>query len=69
MKLKFVVEVEVERISGKFAGKDEVAAEIEQWLSDADYGQVSGVGADGDSEYETIAFDVSWEEGSERGRG
>lgn len=38
MRLKFVVEVEVERISGKFAGKDEVAAEIEQWLSDADYG-------------------------------
>ena len=59
MKFTFTLTVEVERVSGKFAPKDE----IEQWLLDeivsADPGEVSGVGADGDTEYEVISWEVT----------
>lgn len=49
--MQFTVTVSYERTQGKFAGRDEIAEIIEQALQDADI-DISGIGADGDSEYE-----------------
>jgi hypothetical protein len=46
--------VELERESGKFAGKDEVADEL---ISLIDGESISNVGADGDSVYNVIAVE------------
>jgi hypothetical protein len=58
MRFTFEVTVEVERLEGKFASRDE----IEQYLFDEIEGaapsEVSGVGADGDSTYEVTSFVV-----------
>jgi hypothetical protein len=59
MRFEFKVSVEVERESGKFASRDEIAEELRTALADADPGQVSGVGADGDSYYNTIEWEVN----------
>ena len=59
MKLTFTVEVEVERIQGKFAGKDEIGEMIVEMIEGANEGTVEGVGADGDSEYEIVSWDVN----------
>lgn len=58
MKFEFTVSVEAERVSGKFAGKDEVGEKIQEMLDNANEGSVSGVGADGDSEYEITDWAV-----------
>ena len=55
----FVIEVELERESGKFASRDELIDEIKEWLEDANQGTVDGVGADGDSVYEVTEWSVS----------
>lgn len=48
-----ILEVEVERTEGKFASRDEIAEAIQEALSGAAEGEsLSGLGADGDSEYE-----------------
>jgi hypothetical protein len=56
----FQVTVEVERISGKFATREEISepimAELESAASGAD---VSGLGPDGDSEYEITDYNVN----------
>ncbi len=59
MKFRFEVEVEVERIEGKFAGRDEIEDQIFEWLTNADEGQIDGIGADGSSQYETIDWSVN----------
>lgn len=59
MNLRFVVEVEVERESGKFASKDDVREEITQWLEDANQGEISGIGSDSDSIYNVTDWTVS----------
>jgi len=59
MKFTFTVEVEVERIQGKFATRDEIEATIQEWLEGANEGSVDGVGADGESEYEVADWAVS----------
>jgi hypothetical protein len=47
------LEVEVERTEGKFASRDEIAEAIQEALANAGEGEsLSGLGADGDSEYE-----------------
>lgn len=56
----FVVRVELRRESGKFAARDELVTAITEQLEQAAEEGVSGVGADGDSEY--VADDVSVEE-------
>lgn len=56
---KFVVEVTVERIEGKFAGRDEMADAITDMLDGANEGGISGIGADGSSEYEITDWSVS----------
>lgn len=58
-KFTFTVEVEVERISGKFAARDEIEEQIREAIEGADPGSVDGVGADGDTEYEIVTFEVS----------
>ncbi len=48
-----VIEVEVERTEGKFASRDEIAEAIQEALANAGEGDsLSGLGADGSSEYE-----------------
>jgi hypothetical protein len=59
MRFRFLVEAEVERESGKFAGREDVAAELRDALEAADPADVSGVGADGDSVYNVIEWEVS----------
>ena len=59
MEFEFKVRVVVERESGKFAGRDEIQAELQDALESADPGSVDGVGADGDTVYNVIEFEVS----------
>lgn len=54
----FTVTVEVERDSGKFASRDDIAEQLRDELERADPGTVSGVGADGSSEYTVTRFEV-----------
>lgn len=56
----FTVEVEVERLQGKFATRDEIAQELQQEIEGADPSSIGGLGADGDSEYETVGFYVNY---------
>lgn len=58
MRFTFTVHVEVERESGKFAGRDEIAEQIRDAISDADPGEIGDVGADGDSSYSVTAWEV-----------
>lgn len=60
MRVTLTVEVEVDRISGKFASKEEIKEALADEIERADPGQVSGVGADGDSEYEITSWTVNW---------
>jgi hypothetical protein len=59
MKFTYTVEVEVERDYGLFASRDEISEEIKDALEGADPGEVSGVGANGDSTYSVVSFDVT----------
>ena len=58
MKFTFTVTVEVERIEGKFAPKDEIADALRDEIESANPGSVDGVGADGDTSYEVTEFTV-----------
>lgn len=58
MKFRFEVFVEVERVQGKFASRDEVEDTIREMLEQANEGTVDGVGADGDTEYEINDWSV-----------
>jgi hypothetical protein len=55
---KFTVTVELDRESGKFASRDEMAEQITDALESADPGYVSGIGAYGDSEYSVTDWTV-----------
>lgn len=57
-RVRIEVTVELERQSGKFVSKDDLAAEIEAWIEGANEGEVSGVGADGDSIYDVVDWTV-----------
>lgn len=52
MKFRFNVTIEVERIEGKFATRDEIADYLRDELESAIPGEVDGVGADGDTRYD-----------------
>lgn len=54
----FTVAVELERVSGKFASRDEMADEIIAQIEGSDPGYLDGLGADGDSAYETTDWTV-----------
>jgi hypothetical protein len=56
---KVEIEVVVERVEGKFASRDEIAEAIQDTLANAGEGDsLSGIGADGTSEYEIISSTV-----------
>lgn len=51
MRIELRVTVEVSRESGKFASRDEVEQAVVEAVEGADFGEVSGIGADGESVY------------------
>jgi hypothetical protein len=56
---KVELEIVVERIEGKFASRDEIADAINEALASAAEGEsLSGIGADGTSEYEIVSSTV-----------
>lgn len=60
MRLSFTVEVEVERMTGKFASKDEVREVLEEAITEGIEGaDLSSLGADSESEYEVSSVDVN----------
>lgn len=61
MNITLTVEVEVERVQGKFAARDEIVEALLSELEMANPGSISGVGADGMSEYEVVSFEVEEE--------
>lgn len=61
-RFRFVVEVELERVEGKFAGRDEMSDAIQNALDDANPSSVDGIGSDGTSNYEVVGWDVNEEE-------
>ncbi len=63
----FLVEVEVERMEGKFASRDELADWLLEAIEGSDPGSFSG-GQDGTSEYETVSFEVTEQEQEKRSR-
>ena len=56
MEFTFTVQVEVSRVTGKFASRDEIAAQIQEALDNANPGSLTG---DNGGEYETVTWDVS----------
>lgn len=58
MRIKITVEVEVERIQGKFAPKDEIEENILDAVESANPQSISAIGADGTSEYEVTDWMV-----------
>ena len=59
MRFTFVVEVEVERVHGKFATRDEIASQIQEALEEADPGQYD---MENEGEYTTESWDVNEQE-------
>lgn len=53
----FMVNVTLERESGKFMARDEMSEQLIEWIEGADQGQVDG-GPDGDSVYTVTDFSV-----------
>lgn len=54
----FLVTVEAERESGKFASRDEIAEALITALEEADPGEIDGIGADSESTYNTVTWEV-----------
>jgi seryl-tRNA(Sec) selenium transferase len=63
MRLTFTVEVEVERITGKFASRDELAEQMVNAIEGADEGTWYG---DNEGEYETTSWSAAYNEGENR---
>lgn len=55
MKFIFRVEVEVERLQGKFASRDELFEQVSEALSDANPNTITG---ENDGEYEVTTWEV-----------
>lgn len=55
---KFLVTVEVERIAGQFASRDDIYGELETALMDANPSEINGLGANGNSDYEVTMWEV-----------
>lgn len=61
MIVRVVVEVEVKHVRGKFVGREEITEVVLDELERADPSYLSGMGSDGDSEYDIEAWAVSEE--------
>jgi hypothetical protein len=59
MRFKYIVEVEVERESGKFASRDEINDVLVEALGEAESADLDGLGSDGESVYTITSFEVS----------
>jgi hypothetical protein len=59
MRVRIVVEAELQHVTGKFAARDEVEEILIDELENVDPGEVSGVGEDGETEYEIVDWQVS----------
>lgn len=57
MTFQFEVTIETQRVSGKFASRDEIVEAITEALESLDV-DLYGLGVDGDSEYELLDVDV-----------
>lgn len=68
MNVTFQVEIHLERVGGKFAPRDEVVSMLRDQLELAAGEGVSGVGADGETEYEATDFTVEEVERPKAGR-
>lgn len=55
--LTITIDVEYEHVSGRFASKEDVAAELMVNLDNP--GEVSGIGAEGNTTYEITMWEVS----------
>jgi hypothetical protein len=55
---EFLVRVELERESGKFASRDDIAERLLESIEAADPGEIDGVGADGESVYTIVEWSV-----------
>ena len=58
MRFTYTVEVEVQRVQGKFATREEIAAQIQEALEGADPGSMTG---DNEGEYEVADWSVNEE--------
>lgn len=58
MRFEMKVYVEVERLEGKFASRDEIEQAITDALHDANPSQFDGLGADAASSYEVSNWEV-----------
>lgn len=56
MRFNFAIEVEVERTEGKFASKDELQEQIQEWLEQANQGTLEG---ENGGQYEVTEWDVT----------
>lgn len=66
-RFSFTVDVEIERVQGKFATRDEIEQAIRTALEEVESNiDVSGIGPDGDSEYEVVSCDVNEAEVAKR---
>lgn len=56
MQFEFTVKVEVERVEGKFAGRDELEEQIQEAIDGADPGSIEG---ESGGSYDVLTWDVS----------
>jgi hypothetical protein len=68
MNVTFEVEIQLERVGGKFAPREEVVDALREQLEQAAGEGVSGVGADGDTEYEASDYTITEIERPKAGR-
>lgn len=59
MRFKIEVEVEVERLEGKFATRAEIEEEIQDIIQSADPGSIDGVGPDSATNYGIVFWEAS----------
>jgi hypothetical protein len=59
MNFAFTITIEVDRVQGKFASRDEIEGLLIEAIEDIGATDLTGIGADGNSEYEISDF--SWE--------
>lgn len=56
MRFRFEIDVEIERITGKFATRDEMAEQIEEAIASANPDSLTG---ENEGEYEVVLWEVT----------
>jgi hypothetical protein len=65
MHFTYMIEVEAERVEGKFATRDDIGGQILEEIEGADPGNIFG---EGDGEYEITQFEVTEVEAAKRSK-